>query len=356
MAQYWLIEDFESEQTLAQANWTIIQDAYATVSLSTDHSVDGTRAMKIAVAAEPFSWHTCSAAYLVGLNKKWNLQFAIWIAAYCAGTEDRVGYEPTLNLMDGATIQGQIVFGKAGTMRYYKNSVLIGTSTNTPAIATGSWHNVEVAVSVDHTAAGTLTIFLDGVSCYTYTGITSFSGNDYADGFQFVATGASGIGATPIYYIDNPVVRNDPALITQLGPQHIASLVATGAGDLTQWTPLTGTNFSQVNEAIADGDTSYVGATAVGNRDAFPMTSVAALSGAILCVAVDLVARDDLGGGAQVAAVVKVAGGATYDQAGQATSASYLRKQTVMTTDPATGVNWLMGDIASRQFGYKKAT
>src|SRR6185369_10251257 len=76
------------------------------------------------------------------------------------------------------------------------------------------------------------------------------------------------------------------------GPYRIECRRATAAGNYAQFTPLSSTNVSNVDDTHGnDGDTTYNAGTAAGNKDTFQFGSITPTAGTIPAIATHIMAR-----------------------------------------------------------------
>ena len=220
-----------------------------------------------------------------------------------------------------------------------------------PLGALGQWHYVEFGVTIG--ATGSFEVRVDGV---TRSGVqspmnTQATGNASANtvGLGFLSAGGAAIAFNDFYACDSAGTRNN----TFLGDVRVQALMPAADGDLSQFTPSSGTtHYNLVDEIPPDGDTSYVSSPTPGNVDLYQLGDVAAVSGSILGVAVYSFARKDDAGTRTIANVIKT-GGVEYDGPAQALSMSYTYFTEHWETNPATGLPWTIADVNALQVGCK---
>lgn len=122
-----------------------------------------------------------------------------------------------------------------------------------------------------------------------------------------------------------------------------------GAGTNTNWAPLTGANYAQVNENPSDWDTSYVQASASGIRDsyAFPGSIVGVNP---LVAVVNAVAKNADAGSISIQGLTY--SGASYGLGDSKPAGSaYTTTQFPLFRDPNTGAAWTKAGVNAAQFG-----
>jgi len=241
-----------------------------------------------------------------------------------------------LDFLDGTSVQ-VCVFVNAPNIKVYRGADTAGTllsTVNVGAVAGGDDH-LEAAVKI-HGTTGTVDVYWNGINVLSLIGLnTSATGNAYANaigvGKFSTASGFQG------FAIDNFVCADAANGQTQIGDAQVYALYPSGAGTTTGFTPSTGANYTDVDEAIANGDTDYVSAAAAA-KDTYAIADLAA-SGNILSVGVNVVAKDD-GGLATPLIPVLRSGGSDYDGTSVAQSANYTNNQSIWNLNPATGAAW----------------
>lgn len=136
------------------------------------------------------------------------------------------------------------------------------------------------------------------------------------------------------------------------------TLRPTGAGNSTQWTPSAGSNWQNVDESSADGDTTYNAASGTGGLvDLFTTAGGVPGGAAVNSVTFTLRARHAGAYGFMLFSVRS--GGSTSSIAGTLVlTGSYADYSTAALTDnPVTGVPWADGaEVNALEIGYFDAS
>lgn len=150
----------------------------------------------------------------------------------------------------------------------------------------------------------------------------------------------TGVGGT---FFDSIVILNETGTLNNdfLGNVHIWKTVPDAAGDSTQWTPSSGSNFSAVDEATPSGGTDYVEATTDGLKDLYGMTDQSNI-GSIAGLQVVAYCQDTASASDGIIIRMK---SSTTDAAGPkgaqvAPQGVYGYRWDVFETDPATSAAW----------------
>ena len=254
---------------------------------------------------------------------------------------------------DGFTRQISLTFDpntlKLGVRQGDGTGAVIGTGTR--ILSNGVWYYVEVR-AVFATSGGDVQVRIDGTQDIdTGAQNTAPSGNAGADRMNFGAFANSAnvtCNASDWYLCDSL----GPDLNTFLGDVRVQTLIPTGPGSNTTWTPFPNTdaNWQAVKEIPPDGDTSYVSSLTPGQIDTYAHTSLAPTSGSVLAVQFVIDARKDDAGTRTIAPVVRE-GATNYVGSNIDVPSSYDFMTQIMETDPATGVAWTVAAVNADEFG-----
>jgi hypothetical protein len=138
---------------------------------------------------------------------------------------------------------------------------------------------------------------------------------------------------------------------TWLGERRIDTLRPSADTAQKDWTPDTGTdNYSRVNETPINGDTSYVTAATVGNKDRYALNDLPINPVTVAAVQALVVARKDDAVTRAIAPVIK--SGATEavgDDFGLASGYGAALK--IFETDPNTSSAWTTSGVNALEAG-----
>ena len=112
-------------------------------------------------------------------------------------------------------------------------------------------------------SGGVIEIKIDGTQEVYYTGDTT-KYNENVKYFRF------GNGSQYAYYYLDDVIVDDSGWI---GNTRIKALTISGAGNSSQWTPLSGSNYENVDE-LPHSDTDYNYTNSIGNIDTYALNNI----------------------------------------------------------------------------------
>ena len=224
-----------------------------------------------------------------------------------------------------------LFFNSDGTCYVQDSTYTVkGTSTKV-AIESGVGHFIELSIS----GAG-IVVRVDGENILTASGDTT------GDKTKFFIGGTGGGNSTyyeDLYVADGPL---DDVIVEAIYPN--------GVGNYSQWTPLAGANYTNVDEEIASGS-DYNGSSTLSQIDTFAFEDVT-FSGVIRGIQLVIYASYGLTG-SSIKGICRIAG-VDYlhpDTDGGLNEAVFHRF--IWTNSPATGVAWTQAELNAAEFGYR---
>jgi len=267
-----------------------------------------------------------------------------------AGTPWRI-----MEFTDGATCQLGLGVTNARQLCVYRGTTATVIATGTTALLSNNWTYLEFK-AVIHNTSGTYEVRINGSSTpeLVATGQnTRTTANNQLTGFQWiVGSGSGNTGHDDIYALDT---TGAAPFTDYLGEVRVQTLAPSGAGSSTQWTPLSSTNVSNVDDTLLsnpfDQDATYNSSSTAGQIDLF---AVQDLSGTptVYAVAVSWDARKDDAGARSVRAKLK-SGATTGNGPTKTMNSSYTSYQDVFLTDPNTAAAWTGAAVNAIEAGYE---
>jgi hypothetical protein len=257
-------------------------------------------------------------------------------------------------LLDSGSYQLELAWVSTGQLRILSNNTTRATSVAT--LANDTWYFIEMVGAIGNSV--TVDVYVDGVLFLTASGIDTQSTasaqyNQYRIGSQD-NTGVQ-IDFDDFYLID--AANDSPWPTARLGDIKVGTYHASAAGDDANFTPLSSTNISNVDETtVADDDTTYNESTTVNHKDTFKATNPGLASGASVhwIQTVADVRKTDAG-----ASVMRglVKSNTTYEEGADfAPSTTYRQMISKHRNNPATSALWTPASLENTnlQIGYKK--
>lgn len=250
----------------------------------------------------------------------------------------------------GPSAQCSVSLDADGTINLRQGYVSTQLASSSPRkLLPNIWQYIEVKATI-HNLTGLIEVRVGGVVWATYTGNTRATSNNYAnrirlnDGFNATLT----TDWDDLYICDGQgSVNND-----YLGEGRVDSVLPSGVGTYSEWTPSAGLNYQNVDENPANDDADYNSSATAGQRDSYGMADIGAVSGVVKGVAVRMtVGKDDLGS-RNVQSLVR-SGSTDAVGASQGLIEGYRMYNQIVEQDPATSAPWTVAGVNAAEFGIK---
>ena len=251
---------------------------------------------------------------------------------------------------DAATIQVDLRTDATGALFFTRNGTTIGSvgAPSTRLIA-NTWYWIEAQVTIDP-AAGVANVNVNGNVVLAQSGLnTRATANSF---FNVLVVTSAGSGQQMDSYHFWDGTAGDVSAFGY-GEHVIDTELANAVGTNSAWTPnAAGNNFTKVNEAHEDGDTTYVSTLTVNAIDSYGFVNVHPVTGTVGTVAINSICRVD-DGLAHVIDHYTLSGGVVGLSAGVSPATTYANRQTFQGTDPNTAAAWTIAGRNAAEFGYK---
>ncbi len=226
-----------------------------------------------------------------------------------------------------------------------------GTAYGTTAglgLVANTWYYLELKVKC-HATAGEYDLHVDGTSVLSGTGLNTKIGSHlYHDRFRL-----QGFYNNPIfddlYFLDSTGATCN----NFLGQMRIETLSPDGAGDSTEFTPDSGSNYARVNGVIADDDTSYVETNQSNYKDLYTYASLAGISNGIVGVVVNTMCKQSDAASFDLKTLCSTGATESADAGQPVQSFTYLNKRRILELDPDTESGWTVEGVNGAQFGFQ---
>lgn len=273
---------------------------------------------------------------------------AVRINSFAVGSEQSI-----FSFYDGATQQCTLRINSNKTLSLCRGSnttLTNGTSSN--SLSMNTWYYIEVKIQIaDSIGASSCIVKVNGTTWLTVSSgqDTKVSSNAYFNEFRIgLDTNVSGdeVMFDDLYICDTSgSVNND-----FLGDCKVNTILPSGAGTTTQWTPSTGSNYQCVDEAQSNSDTDYVSTGTATNLDLYAMSDIT--GGTILGVKVNTVTRKDDAGTRTAAHAIRT-GAVNYFGSAFSVTDSYAFNSTIWEQNPGTTAAWTSSEINSLEAGLR---
>jgi hypothetical protein len=214
-----------------------------------------------------------------------------------------------------------------------------------------TWVYLEMSATIADTG-GTCVVRVNGVEVINFTGDTKNAGtNSTIDALRLASnTGANVYSYDDLYLCDSTGSTNN----TFLGDVRVQTLLPTGVGASTQFTPSVGSNWDNVNDTPYVSTTYNSSATA-GQRDTYAMSDLLSGTGTVFGVQDNILALKSDAGAASIKAALKSGATVYYDSTVALGTALGAFAAAVRETDPATSAAWTPTNVNALEFGAEVA-
>lgn len=250
-----------------------------------------------------------------------------------------------LSFTVGGSAQVTLTINSNGSISVYRglsSDTLLGTSAS-GIVTASSWPYIEFKVFIND-STGTYEVKINESTVLSGTGAdTKQQASSGADTIKLMPGSTSFSGIVDDLYIDDANFKGDCRIDT---------LMPSGAGATTQWTPSAGSNFQNVDDpGDMDDDTTYNSEATAGEIDVFVVPDIEATGGTIHTVAVNAAVYKDDSGARTLKGVIREGStnystSVTHDVQG-----TYKVGQFLHDTQPDGGGAWDEGNLNAAEFG-----
>ena len=317
--------------------WTSSSNA-AISALAARHGSSGLRLSSAAFAAYVLKTLTAKATWVVG----------------CAFRPANLSQEAVvLALVDSGSVQVEVRILTSGLLRVVRGDNAATLATGSTALSANVWHFIEFKATI-HGSSGSYELRIDGATEVSGSGAnTQATGTATANQVALGDPSGGVFDAMSQDHDDFYVLDSDGSANNDfLGDCRVETLLPSGAGTNTAWTPSSGDNYAAVDDATPDDDTTYVASSTADQKDTYAMANLGTSPSEIFGVQTCLTARKDDADARSVAALVR-ASGTDYAGSTVALSTDYACLLEVRETDPSTTVPWTESGINNIECGVK---
>ena len=265
--------------------------------------------------------------------------------------------DPTVNIpfsfieirdVFAGTAHLRVLLDSTYNFRAYRYTTLLGTSSG-KLVVDNVWHILEVKLYI-HDSAGTVELKLDEVQILNLTSQDTLTGSNAYARFVLIRNIANNLDTLfdCLYISDNTGLspQND-----FLGDCRVDVLRPDGVGVHTDFTPLAGNNWENVDDIVPDNNTTYNSSGTVNHKDSYALPSLAA-GGTIFGVKPKIcVTKDDAG--AKGAKILTRSGGTLYESSEVNPSTDYGSFGKIYQDNPHDSAAWEESDIDGLEVGVK---
>lgn len=232
------------------------------------------------------------------------------------------------------------------------NLRFVGAGVELDSTATGWWpigsyHYLEYKVTIDN-SSGSFEVKVDGETILSDTGVdTQASANSSGNRLM-------------VYFINDSLTLVDDLYVCNslgstnndfLGDCKVETILPSGAGANTNWTPSAGSNYECVDDVPANDDTDYVSTSSTGSIDTYDFPNLSSSSGTVYGICQYLHARKADAGSRTLKSVIR-SGGTNYPNSNNhSIGDNYAEYFDIVEQDPDTSSAWTISGVNAAEFG-----
>lgn len=264
-----------------------------------------------------------------------------------------------------STAYGGIIFKDSTTVQcgLYPNGTemqarngdgtLLGTTSGL-GLHYNSWVFVEIKVTIDNSGGVVVVRANNNVVLNLSSQDTQYSANAYLNRIEYCGiVGDLDTYYDDLYILDTTGTKNNDFL----GDVRIDAVRPNGVGSHTDFTPLSGANYENVDETLGpDDNTSYNSSGSLGAKDSYAMSSLAALGTTIHGVKTQISASKDDAGARGVKCLTKA--GSTEDTGTEMSlsQGTYETPAEMYEDNPDDSAAWEEADVNGMEVGVEIST
>lgn len=325
----------------------------ADIAIGTTYGRNGTSGIMLPGATATTVPHVTLNKNVPSLSE-YGVAFAFRLSEITTG-----GERPILSFRNATGTQLNVYWLADGTIRVRRGGggTILGTST--AAFSQTTMRHMEVRAVINDTT-GSIQIRVLGQIILDLTNVDTqnqASSDITIIGFgSDLANALTGTTGNKDLYLDDVIIWDTSGTKHNSwhGDRRIYVLLPNAAGDSSQFTPTSGANYTNVDDAAPDGDTTVVASGTVGHIDLYGFADLPTTALAIGAVTVNHWARKDDAGDRAIAAKIKLSG-TTATGADKALTSGFVNVQTHFSVDPA-GADWTRPNVNALQAGQEIRT
>ncbi len=233
------------------------------------------------------------------------------------------------------------------SLALYRGGAYVESSLQTPIQQNSPWAYLEVYAKIDN-ASGVITVKLNGVQIYSYSGDTQTTANAYANKIRFSNPQCDAGGS---YYIDDIYIADGS---TFFGPGKVEELHPTSDATPNDWTPsATGSDhYTFIDEKPGDNATTYLADDTTGQEEQFGFSDLPGITTNIQGIQICTQAGVNTAGSLTLQDLCDNGPNQTTHNFTVNNSGTYITEKSIMSTDP-DGSAWTAANLNACTFGIK---
>ena len=253
-----------------------------------------------------------------------------------------------VRFVDGSTVQLTIRVRTDGKIEAFRNGVTSLGASGSTIFTAGIYTHLDIKVTISD-AAGIVLVNVGGSAALNLTSQdTKQTANAYATAVRLGADGTAVVSFDDCYIGDTTgsAPQND-----LLGDSRVDVSYPTAEGNSSGWTPLTGSDNSQmVEETPPDDDGSYVSHTVMNTKDTYVMADFPTVGGTVFAAQANFHSKRDATGSRTLRALARPTS-TDHNGASQSQTTSYKNYREIWQLNPQTAAPWTEANLNAAEFG-----
>lgn len=254
-----------------------------------------------------------------------------------------------LTLYAGSTEGMKLRVRTSGIIEVWRDAVFMEASS--AVLTADTWYYIEFKVKCDNTV-GTYEVRVGGVNVLSASGVdTQVGAQAYHNTVQLGFLAGFGLLYFDDWYVCDSIgsVNND-----FLGNCRVDAIFPNG-DDTAGWDTASGAgdHYLDVDEVLADDDTSYVEDATTDHKDLYDYAAMPVGRGAIKGLEIKTMCRETDAENFDIVTPIKSGVTETDDSAQSIGTTDYVVKKRVSETDPNTSTAWTKTTVDAAKFGVK---
>lgn len=216
----------------------------------------------------------------------------------------------------------------------------------------GQWYYIEINANI-HNSTGDYDVHVDGSSVFSDTGVdTQNGGSAVVDNIEIQGNSTQDTRWDDIYFLDDSGSDN----VGLLGDCRVETLFPDSDGNETDFTPLSSTNVSNVDDGLSpDDDTTYNSSATVTDRDLYGFAALTGSVGTVFGVDAKMIVRKEDAGFREVRVIAR-SNVTEVESADFTLGANYTILNHIFENDPDGGTDWDEAAVNAAEFGIDLST
>jgi len=274
-----------------------------------------------------------------------------------ANSNFQVGNRRIINFLDAGTTQCGLTYMNNGYLNFGAGTSgdNLASSLDFFPINSDAYYDIELKVRV-HNTLGSVELRINGVQQFSVSNVnTRSTSNNFSNVIRIGPLTGNTI-CVPFFKQFILMDTTGSVMNDFIGPVDVTSLRPNADGEYDDWTANTGTRFAAVNQAVTDGDTTFVSSSTPGDQVTFQLGNLPSGVTDVFAVFPQMQIRREQGT-TRICKFLMRSG--IDDELGAkelAIGPTYAFRQEAITTSPFTTNAWDVAEVNGLELGVEITT